>query len=449
MSIDTIRQTLSGNTLNSVLASLFSIFSLGLLFYYDARLAWLAIGLVAAAIIVTMAAGYLQIKYQRELVDIQGRVSGMVLQLITGITKFRVAGTEERAFVYWAKAFSDQKRTAYEARTVANALVVFNSAYTILASMAIFAAMSLSAENQMTTGEFLGFYAAFSQFLLGALQVSLAVISTLSVVPAYERAKPIFRTAPEISETRASPGELSGEIEVSTVSFRYKENGPLVLRQISLHVEPGEFVALVGPSGSGKSTLLRLLLGFETPEAGAVYYNGQDLSSLDVQEVRRQMGVVLQNGRLLTGTILENIIGSSLMTIDEAWVAAQMCGLDDDIKRMPMGMHTLVSEGGGTLSGGQRQRLLIARAVVTRPRILFFDEATSALDNRTQSIVSESLEKLQTTRVVIAHRLSTIQNADRIYVFESGRIVQQGAYRELIKQPGQFMDLARRQLTSA
>jgi ABC-type bacteriocin/lantibiotic exporter with double-glycine peptidase domain len=217
---------------------------------------------------------------------------------------------------------------------------------------------------------------------------------------------------------------------------------------VSLHIEPGEFIALVGPSGSGKSTLFRLLLGFETPEAGAIYFDGQDLTTLDIQEVRRQMGVVLQNGRLLTGTILENIIGSSLLTIAEAQEAARMSGLDEDIKRMPMGLHTLVTEGGGTLSGGQRQRLLIARAVVTKPRILFFDEATSALDNRTQAIVSESLERLQATRVVIAHRLSTIINADRIFVMEGGRLVQTGTYQELIDRPGPFLELAKRQMTT-
>ncbi|MCI0393741.1 MAG: NHLP bacteriocin export ABC transporter permease/ATPase subunit [Chloroflexi bacterium] len=447
MSISTIRQTLSGTTVGSILAGIFSLFSFGLLFYYDTRLAWLATGLVVLAAGLTTAASYLQVHYQRQLVETQGRISGIVLQLITGIAKFRVAGAEERAFVYWAKAFSEQKRLAYQARSVANGLAVFSAVYPIVATMAIFAALAFSATAGLSTGQFLGFNAAFSQFLVATLQVSFALISTLSVIPIYERAKPILQTLPETDETKASPGELSGRIEINNVSFRYKENGPLILREVSLQVQPGEFIALVGPSGSGKSTLLRLLLGFETPESGAIYYDGQDLASLDIQEVRRQTGVVLQNGRLLTGTILENIIGSSLLTIDDAWEAARACGLDEDVKRMPMGLHTLVSEGGGTLSGGQRQRLLIARSVVTRPRILFFDEATSALDNRTQAIVSENLERLQATRVVIAHRLSTIINADHIFVMDGGRLVQSGTYRELMNQPGLFVDLARRQLT--
>jgi ATP-binding cassette subfamily C protein len=446
MSISAIRQTLSGATFGSILAGIFSLFSFALLFYFDRQLAWLATILVLFAVLTTAAASYLQVRYQRQLVEIQGRISGMVLQLITGISKFRIAGAEERAFAYWATAFSEQKRTAYRARSVANSLAVFNAAYPTLALMGIFASLALSTEADLSTGEFVAFNVAFTQFLTGALQVSSALITTLSVVPLYERARPIFQTLPESDISRASPGELSGEIEVSKVSFRYKEGAPLILRDVSLHIRAGEFIALVGPSGSGKSTLFRLLVGFEQPEAGAIYFDGQDLMTLDIQEVRRQMGVVLQNGRVLAGTILENIVGSSLMTIEEAWEAARMSGLDEDIKAMPMGLHTLVSEGGGTLSGGQRQRLLIARAVVTKPRIIFFDEATSALDNRTQAIVSQSLERLQATRIVIAHRLSTIINADRIFVMEAGRLIQSGTYDELLAQPGLFADLAKRQL---
>ena len=228
--------------------------------------------------------------------------------------------------------------------------------------------------------------------------------------------------------------------------FRYQADGPVVLKDVSLRAEPGEFIALVGPSGSGKSTLLRLLLGFETLESGSIYYDGQDLEGLDIQAVRRQIGVVLQSGRLIAGDIFTNIAASGPITLDEAWEAARMAGLADDIRAMPMGMHTVVSQGGGTLSGGQRQRLLIARAIVNRPRMLFFDEATSALDNRTQAIVSASLERLHATRIVVAHRLSTIVNADRIYVMDQGRIVQVGTYAELMVQKGTFADIASRQI---
>jgi ATP-binding cassette subfamily C protein len=239
---------------------------------------------------------------------------------------------------------------------------------------------------------------------------------------------------------------MTGEIEVSQVSFRYTVGGALILKEVSLHIQPGEFVALVGPSGSGKSTLLRLLLGFETPESGGIYYDGRDLAGLDPRAVRQQIGVVLQNGQLLAGDIFQNILGGAALPLDAAWAAARQAGLDDEIRAMPMGMHTVISEGGGTLSGGQRQRLLIARALVKRPRILFFDEATSALDNRTQDIISRSLLDLQATRVVIAHRLSTILSADRIVVLDAGRVVQTGTYSELLDQPGLFADLAKRQM---
>ncbi|MEW5986216.1 MAG: NHLP bacteriocin export ABC transporter permease/ATPase subunit [Chloroflexota bacterium] len=446
MGISHIRRTLSGTTISSILAGLFSIFSFALLFYYNKNLAYLATGLVFVAVLVTTASGYLQVRHQRGLVGIQGRLSGLVLQFITGMAKFRVAGAESRAFAAWASEFSAQKKIAYKARSVANGLMVFNVAYPVLATLAIFAMMAFAKGVSLSTGNFLAFNAAFGQFLLAGLQLSAAFTSALSVVPVYERLKPILQTLPEVDETKADPGELTGEIEVSHISFRYQEGGPLILKDVSLSVHPGEFIALVGPSGSGKSTLFRLLVGFETPASGAIYYDGQDLAGLDIQAVRRQVGVVLQNGKLMAGSIFTNIIGSSLLTIDDAWEAAGLVALDEDLKVMPMGMHTVISEGGGTLSGGQRQRLLIARAIVTRPRILFFDEATSALDNNTQAVVSQSLENLQATRIVIAHRLSTIMNADRIYVLKNGEMAQSGTYQELINQPGVFADLARRQI---
>jgi ABC-type bacteriocin/lantibiotic exporter with double-glycine peptidase domain len=276
--------------------------------------------------------------------------------------------------------------------------------------------------------------------------MNAAVITLLNVVPMFEQLTPILRAVPEIDLDKSDPGELTGDIEVQHLSFRYKADGPLVLDDVSLHVAPGEFVAIVGPSGSGKSSLLRLLLRFETPESGAVYYDGQDLAGLDVQSVRRQIGVVLQNGQLMTGAIHTNILGSTGGNIEDAWAAAKIAGLDEDINQMPMGMHTVVSQGATTFSGGQRQRLLIARAVVNRPRLLLFDEATSALDSRTQEKVSQSLERMQATRVVIAHRLSTIVNADRIFVLVGGKLVQNGTYHALLNQPGPFADLARRQL---
>jgi ATP-binding cassette subfamily C protein len=341
---------------------------------------------------------------------------------------------------------------AFKARSVENGLQVFNTAFPVVASMSIFAALALSfsgmpgEDGSLSTGSFLAFNAAFGQFVAASLQMASVVVSLLSIVPIYERAKPILETVPEVDLAKTNPGELTGAIELSHISFHYHADGPLILDDVSMHVGSGEFVALVGPSGAGKSSVFRLLLGFEAPDTGSVYYDRQDLATLDVQAVRRQTGVVLQNAQVLPGTVFENIVGSAPLTIEDATEAATMAGLAQDIEQMPMGMHTFIMEGGGTLSGGQRQRLLIARAVVGKPRILLFDEATSALDNRTQAHVSNSLEALHTTRVVVAHRLSTIVHADRIYVMDKGRVVQVGTYDELLNQDGLFVALARRQL---
>ena len=448
LGINTIRQILSGAVVSSVLLGLFSILNLALLFYYAPGLAWSAVGLVLVSVLVTALLGWRQMRYQRALTDVQGQISGLVLQMVTGIAKLRMAGVEGRAFARWAQAFSRQRELAFKSRTVTNGLVVFNSTYPVLTGLVIFALVGLAGEGQagLSTGAFLAFSAAFTQFLLASLSVSSALTAILSAVPIYERVKPVLQTLPEVSPAQADPGALTGEIEISHVAFHYREDEPLVLKEVSLHIKPGEFVAVVGPSGCGKSTLLRLLLKFETPLSGAIFYDGQDLDRLDVEAVRRQAGVVLQDGKLISGSVLTNIVGSSRLTIDDAWEAARRVGLAQDIEQMPMGMHTVLSEGGGNLSGGQRQRLLIARALVSKPRLLFLDEATSALDNPNQALVSASLERLSATRVVIAHRLSTIVSADCIYVLDEGRVVQSGAYAELMRRRGPFAELAKRQL---
>jgi ABC-type bacteriocin/lantibiotic exporter with double-glycine peptidase domain len=328
-------------------------------------------------------------------------------------------------------------------------LVVFTSSFPLLSIAAIFyvnSALGDSKFGSLTTGQFLAFYTAFFGFLNAGLELSSSVVSVLGIVPLFERAKPILATLPEVSSAKAYPGELTGAVEVSHVFFRYRQDLPLVLNDLSVKVRAGEFVALVGASGSGKSTLVRLLLGFEQPESGAIHFDGQDLAGLDLPAVRRQIGVVLQNGKLQTGDIFQNIIGALPLTIDDAWEAARQAGLDQDIQAMPMGMYTVLSEGGGGLSGGQRQRLMIARAIVAKPRMLLFDEATSALDNQTQAIVSRSLEALKATRIVIAHRLSTIVNADRIYVVDGGSVAEEGTYQVLLQKDGLFAKLAKRQL---
>ncbi|CAB5112920.1 Cyclic-nucleotide-regulated bacteriocin/lantibiotic efflux ABC transporter, permease/ATP-binding protein [Olavius algarvensis associated proteobacterium Delta 3] len=446
MGISAIRQVLSGAAVSAVLAALFSTFNLALLFYYDWQLALLVIAISVAGMLFIAAILLLQIGYQKKIIEIEGKNAGKLLQLITGIAKIRVSGSENRAFALWAQAFSEKRSLAFKSGQYGNVMALFNSIFPVLISMVIFSWVILKGAGQLSTGHFMAFIAAYGNFQNALLEVISILGSLLAIVPLYNRAKPIIQTIPEADEQKAPPGELSGAIDTSHVSFRYNPDGPLILKDVSLLVHPGEFVAIVGESGSGKSTLLRLLLGFETPEVGAIYYDGQELASLDIREVRRQLGVVLQGGKLMPGDIFKNIVGTARLTIDDAWEAAGMVGLDQDIKQMPVGMHTLISAGGGNVSGGQRQRLLIARAIVNKPRILYFDEATSALDNRTQAIVSQSLEGLNAARVVIAHRLSTIVNADRIYVLKDGEMIQSGTYDELMGEEGLFAELAKRQI---
>jgi NHLM bacteriocin system ABC transporter ATP-binding protein len=447
LGISHMREILTSSTLTAILSGIFSVFNFLLLFYYSWRLALMATVLVALACAASIICGVLQLGYQRRLAKLQGGISSLLLQCINGIAKFRVSGTEGRAFTAWARKFSEQKSVATRSRKISNALTTFNSAFPVFALTIIF---WFHGENrlsgQMTTGMFLAFLAAFVQFLGSSLYLSSTMVYALSIVPAYERACPIFKTLPEVKEGTVAPGALTGNIEISHVTFRYRKDAPLVLRDLTLRIRPREFVAFVGASGSGKSTLFRLLLGFEKPESGAVYFDGHDLNALDVQAVRREIGVVLQTSRPVGGSIFENIVGSAPLTLEDAWEAARLSGLAEDIERMPMGMHTYITDGGGGISGGQRQRLMIARAVVAKPRILLFDEATSALDNRTQAIVSRSLEGLQTTRIVIAHRLSTVMNADCIYVLQNGTINQSGTYQQLLEQEGLFRELAKRQL---
>ncbi len=446
MGIGQIRQILSGVTLNTILSSIFSVFSLALLVYYDAKLALVAMVLIGLGLIVMGSLGYIQVRYERQILEVSNRITGLVYQLIGGVSKFRVAGAERRAFGRWSTEFVRQRELTFKRETIANWLSTFNAFFPISASMIIFYSLAIS-EQPLPPGQFVAFNAAFISVMVSMISLSESVIAANAAIPLYQRAKPILETLPEYDDTKLAPRPLTGDIEVSNVSFRYKPDGPLILQDVSFQVKEGEYVGLVGTSGCGKSTLFRVLLGFEQPEAGNVYYNGQDLAKVDVRSVRKQLGVVLQNGQLMLGSIFDNIVGANPnLTIEDAWTAAEMSGVKSDIEAMPMGMHTFINEGATTISGGQKQRLLIARAIVNRPKILLFDEATSALDNNTQAIVSRSLDGLQATRIVIAHRLSTIVNCDRILVMDKGRVIESGTYAELMAHQGIFAELASRQL---
>ncbi|MFN2361441.1 MAG: NHLP bacteriocin export ABC transporter permease/ATPase subunit [Marinobacter sp.] len=445
--ITAIRQELSGTTINSAIGSLFSLMTLGLMFYYSSTLALAALVVVLVAMAISGGCSFVVLRLERDIAGIEGRLSGVLLQLLSGIGKLRASAAEHRAFARWAQGFRDQVSRQVRAEKVRNLVTVMSGAYPLISAIVLFAIMALPESGpELTTGEFLAFNAAFGTFLGAMLGLTETAMGALGIIPLYERATPILHTAPEVDDNQASPGRLQGHVSVQNVSFGYSRDDPPVLSDVSLDIREGEFVAVVGTSGSGKSTLLRLLLGFEQPWQGTVSYDDHDLATLDVGAVRRQLGVVLQNGQLLDGDIFSNIIGSHRLTMADAEEAARLSGLETDIRDMPMGMHTMVSGDGGTLSGGQKQRLLIARAIVHRPRVLFLDEATSALDNHTQQLVGQSLAQLEATRVVIAHRLSTIRNADRIVVMDEGRIAETGSYDELIRRDGLFTRLAQRQV---
>lgn len=447
MGIDAARRALTGHALRGMIAGLFCIFSLGLMVYYSPKLALLAIGLTfvrAAAIIST---NLLRLYYENKHFNQQGKVSGFVLQLLMGVGKLRVSGATGRALGIWSKQFATQKQYFVSSQVASNGLGAFETAFPTLATLIIFAYASYSNSNLLTDlGTFFAFFSAFGQSMGAVGSWASGVSEALIAIPPLLRLRPLIASPTEISDERKAPGELSGSIELARVSFRYLSSGPLVLDNVTLKIAPGEYVALVGPSGSGKSSLFRLLLGFERPESGAVFYDGKSIETLDASALRRQLGVVLQSARLANGSIYENICGGLRLPLDQVWEAARLAGIEEDIKAMPMGMLTQISEGVSTLSGGQRQRIMIARAIARRPRVLLFDEATSSLDNRSQAIVSDALENLNVTRIVIAHRLSTVKRADRIIVLVDGKIVESGTFEELTAAAGAFSAFAQRQM---
>lgn len=444
--ISQIRQMISGAMSSTILTGVFSILYLFQVFQYGKKLGVYALVMILLLMAVSYVFGRAQLKYERKFLEITNKTSGLVLQLFNAVAKFRVAGAENRAFRQWANLFTQSRKINYRKETITTIITTITTSATLLFNLVFYVVM-VRKQIELEAGQFIAFTTAFGALASGMISVINTVIQINAIKPMYEMSKPILETLPEYDDLQDDPGTLQGHIKVSSVSFRYDADGPLILKNINLEIKPGEYVALVGPSGSGKSTLFRMLLGFETPEAGQVYYDNKDLATVNVKEVRRQLGVVMQNAQLMSGDIFSNIIGANTrLTMEDAMGAIRMAGMEEDIQQMPMGLHTVVSEGAGTLSGGQRQRLLIARAIVSNPKILFFDEATSALDNKTQKVVQESLDSLHSTRIVIAHRLSTIINCDRIIVLDRGVIVEEGSYEELMAQGGVFAEMAKRQI---
>ena len=449
--ISRMRTRLTDSAAQAAVSSVFSVFSLALLFYYSGRLALYVSAILSGMVAIICLCAYRQVRHYRRAFNMQGAINGFILQVIGGISKLRVANAESYALSRWAQQFSEQQRASLAARNWGAAQHAVTQMLRPLTLVVVFVFVHQAMQpdgplRNLGLAAFISFNAAFGQLTAAVARLTATLTSVMTVFILAERLQPVLKARSETADGGIAPSDLTGDIEFANVSFRYASEVPNAIDGISFRISQGEYVAFVGPSGCGKSTLYRLLLGFEKPDSGTVFLDGYDLAGLDPVAVRSHMGVVLQNGQLISGSIYENIAGLSALSVDDAWTAAQAAALDEDIRAMPMGMRTLLPDGGGGLSVGQKQRLMIARALAHKPRILLFDEATSALDNRSQAVVQASLKRLSVTRVVIAHRLSSIRDVDRIYVMEGGRIVESGRYHDLIRRAGVFASLARRQL---
>ena len=441
--INGLSSLLLGGVVSTGMTAIASLLYITQIFNYAPSLGLPALVVSLASIAVTLLIGSLKMKQQREYMKASADESGVSFSIISGVQKIKLSGAEKRAFAKWAKIYSS------------GAEIEYNPSLILKISPAIMLAISLigtvwfyfsAASSGVSPSAYLTFTAAFGTVTGAITAFSNIAAYAAQIKPILEMAEPILQAEPETSENKQVVTNLSGNIELSNIYFRYRPTAPYVLNGLDLKIRSGEYVAIVGRTGCGKSTLMRLLLGFETPEKGTVYYDRKDIRSLDLRSLRRKMGVVTQDGSLFSGDIYSNItVSAPQLTLDEAWEAAELAGIADDIRAMPMGMHTFVSEGQGGISGGQRQRLMIARAIAPKPKILLFDEATSALDNKTQKQVADALEGLKCTRIVIAHRLSTVRHCDRILVLDGGKIAESGNYDELIARGGIFAELVERQ----
>ena len=437
--INSLCSMLVSTALSTGLTSVFSLVYISQIFAYAPMLVVPALLVIAATVVCSMITMVVRTKSSKKRMEIAAKESGLSYSLISGVQKIKLSGSEKRAFAKWAKVYAQEAKLAYSP--------VFDSVINLAISLAGTIVMYyFAAAGGMQVADYYAFTAAYGMVSGAFMSLASMTMTVASIRPVLDMAKPVLEAEPEIAEGKRVVERVSGGIELNNVSFRYNDSMPNVIDNLSIKIRPGQYVAIVGSTGCGKSTLMRLMLGFEKAQKGAIYYDGRDISKLDLKSLRRRIGVVMQDSKLFSGDIYSNItISAPWLTLDEAWEAAELSGIAEDIRRMPMGMHTIISEGSGGVSGGQRQRLMIARAIAPKPKILMFDEATSALDNITQKKVSESLDNLKCTRIVIAHRLSTIRSCDRIIYLENGRIAEDGTYEELIAKNGRFAELVERQ----
>ncbi len=446
MAFQRLRDALQDVLASAILSIIFLSPALLLISLYDAALGGVCAAFALLSLALTVALGIWQIQPQGRAVRVAQYLGGRLNQLLTGIVKLRVAGAEGSAFAVWARNYRDQKRAELRHGAREAHLQAFSAALPFLAGATLFLAVTLPEREAMPVGEFLTVFILFILFQTAVVRLGSSFSALATMVPTLDQVWPFLSEPPELSAEGEPVGEMRGEVLIDHVSFRYGPEGPLILNDVSIHARPGEFVAIAGESGSGKSTLFKLLLGLEQPVAGSVYYDGRDLRHLNIKQVRRQLGVVPQEIQLHPQDLWDNVVGSHEGATDEdAWEMARLACVDRDIKAMPMKMLTPV--GAKLISGGEAQRILIAHALIRKPRILLLDEATNWLDNDSQAKIMRNVENLASTRIVVAHRLSTLRQADRVYMLQAGKVVQQGSFTELAESEGAFKELVRRQLT--
>lgn len=439
----TVVELIVANVLSLGTTAVFSLLYVAQIGAFTPVLMWPAILIIAATVAAMLATSLVQMRVTRRQMEYAAKESGKSFALVYGVQKVKLAGAEKRAFAQWARAYTKSAELQYNPPLFLKVSGAVQSAVALAGAIVLY---YLAATSGVSPSDYIAFFAAYGMVMGAFTSLAGVMQASAQIRPYLDMMEPILAAEPEIAEDKEIVTSLAGRIELSGVRFRYGEDAPYVIDGMDLKIRPGEYVAVVGKSGCGKTTLVRLLLGFETPEKGAIYYDGKDMAGLDLRSLRRRIGAVTQDGSLFQEDIFSNItISAPHLSEADAWEAAEIARIADDIRAMPQGMGTMISEGSGGISGGQRQRLMIARAVAPKPRVLIFDEATSALDNKTQKQVAEALDALKCTRIVIAHRLSTIKNCDRILYLEGGRIVEDGTYDELIERDGLFAELVERQ----
>ncbi len=447
MSVNSLCNMMMDMILSTGLTSITSLVYFGQIFQFAPSLVIPSLLIIVITVIFSVVSILVQVKIKRKEMNHEAKESGMSYSMITGIQKIKLAGAEKRIFARWLGLYSEGAELVYNPPLFIKVNGVISTAITLASNIVLY---FMAVKSNIDQSSYFAFTASYGMLMGAFMSVSGIALNAAQIQPTREREEPSPKPERETSEGKTVGTGLSGSIELNHVSFRYSDDMPYILDDLSLKIKPGEYVAVVGKTGCGKSTLVRLLLGFEKPEKGVIHYDGRDMNSLDLPSLRKKIGTVMQDAGLFQGDIYSNIvITAPQLTLDDAWEAAEKAGIADDIRAMPMGMNTVISEGQGGISGGQRQRIMIARALAPKPKLLIFDEATSALDNKSQRQVSEALDAMGCTRIVIAHRLSTIRHCDRILVLEGGHIIEEGSYEELIAKNGFFAELVERQRLDA